>query len=164
MQTLVPPLVSFLATHPIVDKFDMSSITLVISAAAPLSPELVTAVKRRFRNIRYVAQGYFNCENELHYRILAFGMTELTAVSHYPYLADIKLKPGAVGKLGPNLELKVVCPETGEELRLDKLGEICIKGPVVMLGYLNNHEATQGIIDEKGFLHTGKYLVFIKLY
>jgi fatty-acyl-CoA synthase len=73
------------------------------------------------------------------------------------------LKPGAVGKLGPNLELKVVCPETGEELRLDKMGEICIKGPVVMLGYLNNPEATESIIDARGFLHTGDLGKYIRV-
>lgn len=83
-------------------------------------------------------------------------MTELTAVSHYPHLVDAPMKAGAVGKLGPCLELKVVCPETGEELRLDKMGEICIKGPVVMRGYLHNEEATKETIDVHGFLHTGE--------
>jgi 4-coumarate--CoA ligase len=86
-------------------------------------------------------------------------MTELTSISHYPHLIDAKFKQGAVGKLGPNLELKIVCPETGEELRLDKLGEICIRGPIVMTGYLNNDEATKSIIDSKGFLHTGNNLI-----
>lgn len=57
MQMMVPPLLSFLISHPIVSKFDMSSITLVISAAAPLSQELVNAVRGRFPKVRYVAQG-----------------------------------------------------------------------------------------------------------
>lgn len=93
-------------------------------------------------------------------------MTELTAVSHYPHLVDAKLKPGAVGKLGPNLELKITCPETGEEMRLDKLGEICIKGPVLMCGYLNNDKATKDIIDQQGFLHTGNqvFITIIKCF
>lgn len=76
-------------------------------------------------------------------------------MSHFPYLADIKMNAGAVGKLGPNLELKIVCPQTGEELRLDKMGEICVKGPILMVGYLNNEEATRKIMDDRGFLHTG---------
>lgn len=86
---------------------------------------------------------------------LVYGMTELTGISHYPHLADTKSKNGAIGKLGPNHEIKVVCPETGEELRLNKFGEICIKGPVVMREYLNDKEATKAIIDNRGFLHTG---------
>lgn len=59
MQMMVPPLLSFLVAHPIVQKFDLSSITLIISAAAPLSSELASEVRKRLPNVRYIAQGVF---------------------------------------------------------------------------------------------------------
>ena len=46
-------------------------------------------------------------------------------------------------------------PETGEALARGETGEICIRGPQVMKGYLNNEKATKDMIDEDGWLHTG---------
>jgi len=55
----------------------------------------------------------------------------------------------------PNQEAKIVDPDTGKELGYDQEGELWIRGPNVMKGYLNRPDATSSTIDKDGFLHTG---------
>ncbi|RMX50070.1 hypothetical protein pdam_00002888 [Pocillopora damicornis] len=137
---LVPPLILFLAKHPLVDKFDLSSLERVNSGAAPLGKELETAMLKRLTQVKRIRQGY--------------GMTELCGASHCTP-AEGKTKFGSVGLLLPNLQCKVISPETGEILGPNQDGEICVKGPLVMMGYTKNPEATAKTIDSDGWLHTG---------
>lgn len=81
-------------------------------------------------------------------------MTELTTGSHLPDFT-IPDKFGSTGRLAANLEQKIVSLETGEEVADGERGEICVRGPTVMLGYLNRPEATAETIDAEGWLHTG---------
>jgi 4-coumarate--CoA ligase len=64
-------------------------------------------------------------------------------------------KPGSVGVTVPNTETRIVDPITGEDLGVDSDGEVWVRGPQVMQGYLNNPEATAATIDDDGWLHTG---------
>ncbi|MDH4307520.1 MAG: AMP-binding protein, partial [Acidimicrobiia bacterium] len=64
-------------------------------------------------------------------------------------------KPGSVGVTAPNTETLIVSPTTGEPLGLDVDGEVWVRGPQVMKGYLNNPDATAATIDDEGWLHTG---------
>src|SRR5256885_14856400 len=66
-----------------------------------------------------------------------------------------KCKPGTVGELLPNTECRIVDTGTGKELGPDEDGELLIRGPQVMRGYLNNPEATAATLDGDGWLHTG---------
>jgi acyl-CoA synthetase (AMP-forming)/AMP-acid ligase II len=66
-----------------------------------------------------------------------------------------KIKPGTVGPLLPNTECRIVDPATGAELGIEEDGELLIRGPQVMRGYLNNPEATAATLDKDGWLHTG---------
>jgi acyl-CoA synthetase (AMP-forming)/AMP-acid ligase II len=134
---VVPPVVLALAKHPIVDNFDLSALTTIFSGAAPLGEELAKAAGDRLGC--EVVQGY--------------GMTELSPVSHAT--PDGQGKPGGIGVLVPSTECRIVDPESGDDLGPNADGEIWIRGPLVMKGYLNNDAATTGTIDQDGWLHTG---------
>ncbi|GER48760.1 4-coumarate-CoA ligase [Striga asiatica] len=133
---VVPPLVLALAKNSMVDSFDLSSIRMVLSGAAPLGKELEAALLTRLPQA-VLGQGY--------------GMTEAGPVlSMSPSFAKHPLptKSGSCGNVVRNAELKVVDPETGCSLPRNQPGEICIR-------YLNDDEATARTIDVEGWLHTG---------
>lgn len=133
----VPPIVLAFAKHPLVDQYDLSSLRQVFSGAAPLSAEL--AVEAGERIGCEVVQGY--------------GMTEMSPVSHLTPIGGFK--PGTCGVTVPNAECRIVSPETGEDQPVGGEGELWVRGPMVMAGYLNNPEATAITIDPDGWLHTG---------
>ena len=60
-----------------------------------------------------------------------------------------------MGRVVPNTYSKIIDTESGKELGFNELGEVLIKGPHVMKGYLNNEEATNHCIDKDGWFHTG---------
>ena len=135
---LVPPIVVLLAKHPAVDKYDLSSVKRAFSGAAPLDADTAQTVSERI-GCR-LSQGY--------------GLTETSPVSHL--VADNeKVVPGSVGSTVPNTECKIADVATATELGRNEDGEIWIRGPQVMKGYLNNPEATRSSIDDDGFFHTG---------
>lgn len=140
---VVPPLVLALAKNPALEKYDLSSIRIVLSGAAPLGKDLVDALRARVPQAVF-GQGY--------------GMTEAGPVlSMCPAFAKepAPAKPGSCGTVVRNAELKVVDPDTGLSLGRNLPGEICIRGPQIMKGYLNDPEATARTIDVHGWLHTG---------
>jgi len=136
---VVPPIVLALAKHPVVDRFDLTSIDLLTSGAAPLGEEIESAASARL-GCR-VSQGY--------------GMTELSGASHLIPLSLAGTRPGSCGLLIPNHELRIVDPQSGESLGTNARGEIWIRGPVVMQGYLGQPEATRSTLVEGGWLRTG---------
>jgi 4-coumarate--CoA ligase len=134
---LVPPIVLALAKQPIVSEYDLSSLRIVMSGAAPLGAELAEEAGARIG--AKVFQGY--------------GMTELSPVSHLCPLDDPR--PGSIGVLLPNCEARLVDNDTGADVEAGGDGELWIRGPLVMKGYLNNEAATAATIDADGWLHTG---------
>ena len=137
---LVPPVLVALAKHPAVDGYDLSKLDVVMSGAAPLSEELARAVEERLDLT--LVQGY--------------GLTETSPVTHHGLDRERTQYPkGSIGPALPNTEVMIVDVETGEPLAAGKTGEVWIRGPQVMAGYLNNPEATARTIDPDGFLHTG---------
>jgi acyl-CoA synthetase (AMP-forming)/AMP-acid ligase II len=136
---IVPPIVLKLAKDPSVEKYDLSSLKMIFSGAAPLGPELSRECMQRIGcGIR---QGY--------------GMTETSPVTHSSPAEPTKMKLGSIGPPAPNTECKLVDPATGAELGPNHEGEVCVRGPQNMKGYLNNPEATARTIDQDGWLHTG---------
>ena len=137
---LVPPILLALAKHPVVDQYDLSSVHTIVSGAAPLGEELALAVEERVTCT--VAQGY--------------GLTETSPVTHIaPNRERGQCPPASIGPSLPNTEVQIVDVDSGTALGPGERGEVLIRGPQVMLGYLNRPDATAETIDEDGWLHTG---------
>lgn len=140
---VVPPLVLALAKSPVVERYDLGSVRVVLSGAAPLGKELEAALRGRVPQA-VLGQGY--------------GMTEAgPVISMCPGFAKnpTPAKSGSCGTVVRNAELKVMDPDTGFSLGRSQPGEICIRGPQIMKGYLNDPAATAATIDVDGWLHTG---------
>jgi acyl-CoA synthetase (AMP-forming)/AMP-acid ligase II len=137
---IVPPVLVALAKHPVVDAYDLSSVDVINSGAAPLGEDLAKAVEERIGCI--VSQGY--------------GLTETSPVTHH---AANKKKGGfphaSIGPALPNTEVIIADTATGEALGFGERGELLIRGPQVMTGYLGQPEASAATIDADGWLHTG---------
>jgi acyl-CoA synthetase (AMP-forming)/AMP-acid ligase II len=84
-----------------------------------------------------------------------YGLTETSPVTHSSPADPSQVRFGSVGVPAPNTECKVIHLETGAELGPNEEGEVCIRGPQVMKGYLNKPEATAATVDSDGWLHTG---------
>ncbi|MCW2702016.1 MAG: hypothetical protein JWQ37_11, partial [Blastococcus sp.] len=148
---VAPPILLAMAKHPLVDKYDLSSLTSILSGAAPLDEQLALAAQDRLRKGGdggvTVGQGY--------------GMTELSPVSHTTPdpgcepPAGGEVPKGSVGYAIPNTECRLIDPSTGEDAAPGERGELWIRGPQVMKGYLNNEKATTETVDPEGWLHTG---------
>lgn len=136
---LVPPIILALAKHPIVSQYDLSHLRVIMSGAAPLSAELAQEAAQRLGCM--VLQGY--------------GLTETSPVTHVNPEDPAKIKLGSVGPPIANTECMVVDLNTGEPKGVGEEGEIWIRGPQVMKGYLNAPEATSATITPDGWLRTG---------
>ena len=134
---LAPPLLLFLSKHPSVSEYDLSNLKEILSGAAPLSVELAEAVKDRLV-VKIVRQAYGSSEA---------AMTHICPADVY--------KPSSIGPPIMNTEVAVVDSETGERLGVDEVGEVVMKGPQIMKGYLNRPEETAACLKEDGWFHSG---------
>jgi acyl-CoA synthetase (AMP-forming)/AMP-acid ligase II len=136
---LVPPIVLALSKQPVVDNYHFPKLKTIFCGAAPLDENLTRACMTRLSC--EIRQGY--------------GMTETSPVTHSSPADPASVKFGSVGVPAPNTKCKIVDLETGEPLGPNREGELCVRGPQVMKGYLNRPEATANTIDSEGWLHTG---------
>jgi acyl-CoA synthetase (AMP-forming)/AMP-acid ligase II len=133
-----PPVVLELSRNPLVADYDLSSLGLVLWGAAPLSETVARACQKRL-----------GC-----HMMQLYGLTEASGITH---LAP----PTAMGRAGSTglpltgTEYKIADVANGDALPPGRLGEVCIRGPIVMKGYLNQPEETARTIDDEGWLHTG---------
>ncbi|GAN01228.1 phenylacetyl-CoA ligase [Mucor ambiguus] len=136
LASIVPPVAVLLAKHPIVAKYDLTSIRLMGCGAAPLSKEHIEALAKRIP--AELKQGY--------------GMTETTSgvISQRPEGGV----PGSIGVLSANMECKIV-NEKGQELGDDEEGEFLFRGPSIMKGYFNNDKANAETFTQDGWMRTG---------
>lgn len=135
---IVPPVVLLLGKHPVVAKYNLSSLRMLNSGAAPLTQDLVEAVYRRIKCP--IKQGY--------------GLSETSPTSHTQPWEDWDKTIGSVGRLLPNQTAKYMTPE-GTEVPLGEVGELWIKGPNIFKGYLNNIEGTRNALTFDGYFKTG---------
>jgi acyl-CoA synthetase (AMP-forming)/AMP-acid ligase II len=133
-----PPVLAALARDPAVSRYDLSAVEALVSGGAPVSPELQAEAAGRFPGAM-IGQGY--------------GLTETSAVIPVPDRAG--MLPGSVGRLGPGTELRLLDPGTGRDARPGEPGELCVRGPQVMAGYLGRPEATAQMLGAGGWLRTG---------
>lgn len=136
---LVPPLVLALSRAPEVDNHDLSRLRLIHCGAATLADNVARACQERLGcQIRY-----------------GYGLTEVSPLSHASLANPNSHKPGSVGYCLPNTQCKIVDFSSGAELGPGQEGEIWVRGPQVMKGYLGNEQATAEMIDSDGWLRTG---------
>lgn len=139
---VVPSLLLFLASHPGVTKQHLASIESIQSGAAPLPEGVLQKFREKLdRSDVLIRQGY--------------GMTESSPVTFCMPKLTPPSKIGTIGIPYPGTEAKVVSLSTGEALGTHQSGELWVRGPQLMMGYLNNEKATAETIDEDGWLHTG---------
>ncbi|KAG8233460.1 hypothetical protein J437_LFUL010571 [Ladona fulva] len=143
---LVPPLLLFLAKHPDVRAEDLASIRQVICGAAPATKTIIDAFLERAerKNVDF-REGY--------------GLTETSALGTLIPKWAGTFKTGSCGCLMPFTEARIV-DSSGKGVGAFSKGELLIRGPQIMKGYLNNEEATKKTIDEDGWLHTGDIAYF----
>lgn len=136
---MVPPLVSFLATHPMVKSSHLASVKVMTGGAAPFGPALIDKFLEKCKpNIVKFREG--------------FGMTESSPVSHVQPTEGKVL--GSCGNPVPSTIAKVIDIDSGVPLGVGQEGELCVAGPQVMKGYYKNEKATKKTVI-KGWLHTG---------
>lgn len=117
---LVPPILVAMLAHP--SKLPLGRLQKILSGGAPLSRELIEGFRERYPGIE-ILQGY--------------GLTESTAIGASTDSAEESRRYGTAGMLSPNTEAKIVDPETGESLPVNRTGELWIRGPYIMKGNNN---------------------------
>ncbi|XP_059442626.1 4-coumarate--CoA ligase-like 9 [Corylus avellana] len=140
-----PPLVVALAKSELVEKYDISSLQLLGSGGAPLGKEVAESFAAKFPNIEIV-QGY--------------GLTETGGGAARMIDIEESQRHGSVGRLAENMEAKIVDPVTGEALPPGHKGELWLRGPTIMKGYVGDDKATAETLDSEGWLKTGDLCYF----
>jgi long-chain acyl-CoA synthetase len=134
----VPTLFRAILNLPKFDKYDLSSLEIIFSGSAPLPKEIATTLEEKIGCLM----------------IEAYGMTETSPmVAANPFEKDNR-KLGSIGIPFPDTDIKIVDEKTGEDLAIGEIGEIIVKGPQVMKGYLNKPEETENTI-KNGYIFTG---------
>ena len=137
---VVPPLVIFLAKHPLVEKFNVTSIREMITGAAPLGGDILKAASERTK-CKLIRQGY--------------GLTEASSVTHMMSRSLGTDNPASIGTSIRSVKVKIVDPDSGMALPPNKEGEVGLSGPNIMKGYLNNPAATRDCITDDGWFKSG---------
>ena len=136
---LVPPIVLALAKQPAVERYDLSRLSTIMCGGAPIGADVVAACQERIGC--HLFQGY--------------GLTETSPTTHLGTPDPERIEPTSIGLLLPKTEAKFVHPASGAELDADEQGELWIRGPQVMRGYLHQPAATAATIATDGWLRTG---------
>jgi len=139
---IVPPIATVLAKHPDVEKYDLSSVTAIPCASAPLSKEIQNAIFARL-NVNTIRNGY--------------GMSEMVGAGIVPHPENAveAMKKGSIGEVLVGMEARIIDVTSGEDLGPHQEGEILLRGPTIMKGYLGDAGSTAATVDEDGWLHTG---------
>ena len=136
----VPTMFIAILEHEQFDEFDLSSLRTGIMAGSPCPREIMQRVIERMHMTEIT---------------ICYGMTETAPVSAQSSTADsVERRVGTVGRVHPHLEIKIV-DENGKVVPRGNLGELCVRGYSVMLGYWEDTDKTQEVIDVAKWMHTG---------
>ncbi len=135
----VPSLYQMLIANPKFSKLDHTNLQICVSAASPFPEES-----------QKVLEGIVG-EGKL---LEVYGMSETSPLTTANPSRG-KKKLGSIGLPLLNTDIKLVDPTTGEIASVGQPGQICVKGPQIMVGYFNKPEETKHVIDADGYLHTG---------
>lgn len=137
----VPTMYIAMLDHPLFSKFDFSSLRTGIMAGSPCPVNVMKKVIDQM-NMKEIT--------------ICYGLTEASPVMSQTVIGDsMRQMTETVGRAMPEVEIKVVDPETGKECPPYVQGEVCCRGYNVMKGYYNSTEATAEAIDADGWLHSG---------
>ncbi|PYH28945.1 amp dependent CoA ligase [Aspergillus neoniger CBS 115656] len=139
---IVPPVALGLAASPIAQKYNLDSLQRIVISAAPLKKSVQQLLKKRFPHTS-ICQGY--------------GLTECSGGVIHEIDEDEKAF-GCVGKLFAGMEARLVDPKTNKDVPLGEEGELWLRGPVVMMGYVNDSEATKRTFSDGGWIKSGDIL------
>ncbi|XP_071733939.1 4-coumarate--CoA ligase-like 9 [Rutidosis leptorrhynchoides] len=142
---IAPPVTVAMANSDVVMNYNLSSLQLIGCGGSPLGKEVITNIRARFPQID-IQQGYGMTET-------GGGITGMIG----PHECE---SYGSVGRLSSNVEAKIVHPETGKALNPMQQGELWLRGPMIMKGYVRNNEATAATLDSEGWLKTGDLCYF----
>ena len=138
----VPTMFIGILGHPRFGAYDLRSLRTGAIGAAPVPREMMTRILDRERGLGMDAT-------------VVYGLTEATGATHFTRLGDpLDKRVGTVGRAIPGLEDRIVDASSGRVLGPGQEGEVCVKGPTLMLGYYKQPEATARKIRD-GWLHTG---------
>lgn len=145
--SVVPPVLNSIAKEDIEARYDLRSLRVLNVGAAPVSPGLIGEIGRKFNHAVVVSNGY--------------GLTETSPVTHKLPLEYTRSHSGYIGRLMSNTVARIV-DANGEDVPGDNRssGELWIKGPQVMRGYLNNAAATAACMTPDGFFKTGDVAIY----
>lgn len=136
----VPTMVWRVVEHPDRHEYDLSSITTIAYGGSPSAAELQRRVQETFPHVRTLGNAY--------------GLTESSSVATVISGQEFLDRPESVGRAMPVVDIRIAGAD-GEEVPAGSLGEVWIKGPIIMPGYWNKPDATAEVLDDNGWLHSG---------
>ncbi|CAN8251787.1 unnamed protein product [Cochlearia groenlandica] len=135
-----PPLIATLLKSELTKRYDLRSLRSLGCGGAPLGKDVAERFKIKFSDVEII-QGY--------------GLTESTGPASATFGPEETVRYGSVGRISENIEAKIVDPSTGEALSPGKNGELWLRGPIIMKGYVGNEKASADTLDQEGWLKTG---------
>jgi len=135
-----PTLYQAILDHPDRDGYDLSSLRIAVTGAADIPVELIRRINEELP-FSLVMAGY--------------GLTEAGTASGTGPDDDVETVATTVGRARPGFEIRIVDPASGDDVPQGETGEVLLRGPSVMAGYLDDPDATAQVLSEEGWLRTG---------